>query len=166
MKIDKNQVVTLHYTLNTVDKDGTKTFVEQTNAEQPFTFLYGVGMMLPKFEAEISELVAGDKKSFSVASEEAYGERIDNAITQLPKEMFEQSGLPPVGAVLPLQDQNGNNLMAVVIEVNPEAVTVDLNHPMSGKTLHFDVEVLSNRPATEEELSHGHAHGEDGHSGH
>ena len=123
-------------------------------------------MMLPKFEAELAGMTAGDKKSFSVAPEEGYGERFDDAFTQLPKEMFEQSGMPLVGAVLPLQDQNGNNLMAIVTEVSPEVVTVDLNHPMAGKTLHFDVEVISNRAATEEELSHGHAHGEDGHAEH
>jgi FKBP-type peptidyl-prolyl cis-trans isomerase SlyD len=166
MTIEKNQVVTLHYTLNAEEKDGTKTFVEQTNAEQPFTFLYGLGMMLPKFESELSGMTAGEKKSFSVAPEEGYGERFDDAFTQLPKEMFEQSGMPPVGAVLPLQDQNGNNVTAVVTEVSPEVVTVDLNHPMAGKTLHFDIEVISNREATEEELSHGHAHGEDGHAEH
>jgi FKBP-type peptidyl-prolyl cis-trans isomerase SlyD len=166
MTIEKNQVVTLHYTLNAEEKDGTKNFIEQTNAEQPFTFLYGLGMMLPKFESELSGMTAGEKKSFSVAPEEGYGERFDDAFTQLPKEMFEQSGMPPVGAVLPLQDQNGNNVTAVVTEVSPEVVTVDLNHPMAGKTLHFDIEVISNREATEEELSHGHAHGEDGHAEH
>ncbi|MNY59333.1 FKBP-type peptidyl-prolyl cis-trans isomerase SlyD [compost metagenome] len=74
--------------------------------------------------------------------------------------------MPPVGAVLPLSDNNGNNFQAVVLEVTPEAVTVDLNHPMAGKSLFFDVEILNARPATEEELAHGHAHGEDGHSGH
>ncbi len=166
MTIDKNQVVTLHYTLNAEEKDGTKTFIEQTNAEQPFSFLYGLGMMLPKFEAELQGMTAGEKKSFSVAPEEGYGERIEDAFTQLPNEMFEQSGMPPVGAVLPLQDQNGNQLTAIVTEVSPDAVTVDLNHPMAGKTLHFDIEVIANREATEEELSHGHAHGADGHSGH
>ncbi len=166
MTIDKNQVVTLHYTLNAEEKDGTKTFIEQTNAEQPFSFLYGLGMMLPKFEAELQGMTAGEKKSFSVTPEEGYGERIEDAFTQLPNEMFEQSGMPPVGAVLPLQDQNGNQLTAIVTEVSPDAVTVDLNHPMAGKTLHFDIEVIANREATEEELSHGHAHGADGHSGH
>ena len=74
--------------------------------------------------------------------------------------------MPPVGAILPLQDQDGNQLTAVVMDVNPEAVTVDLNHPMAGKTLNFDVEIVVTRPATEEELSHGHAHGVDGTAGH
>ena len=65
-----------------------------------------------------------------------------------------------------MQDPEGNQVNAVVLDVTDEVVTVDLNHPMAGKTLQFDVEVVATRPATEEELSHGHAHGIDGHSGH
>ncbi|MGZ5189020.1 MAG: FKBP-type peptidyl-prolyl cis-trans isomerase, partial [Kaistella sp.] len=60
----------------------------------------------------------------------------------------------------------GNHLNAIVLEVTPEAVIVDLNHPMAGKTLHFDIEVVATRPATEEELAHGHAHGIDGNAEH
>ncbi len=166
MTIDKNHVVALHYNLNAVEANGEQTFIEKTDADNPFTFLYGVGMMLPKFEAELNGMAAGDKKSFTVSPSEGYGERQENATTQLPVEMFEQSGMPPVGAMLPLQDSNGNHLSAVVLEVTPEAVLVDLNHPMAGKTLAFDVEVVATRPATEEELSHGHAHGIDGNQGH
>lgn len=166
MTIDNNYVVALHYTLNAVEADGTQTFIEKTETENPFVFLYGVGMMLPKFEAELSGLSAGDKRSFTIIPEEGYGERQEGATTQLPVEMFEQSGMPPVGAMLPLQDADGNRVNAVVLEVTPEAVVVDLNHPMAGKTLTFDVEIVATRPATEEELNHGHAHGIDGHSGH
>ena len=166
MTIENNHVVSLHYTLNSIEENGEKSFIEQTNPEQPLTFLYGVGMMLPKFEQEINGLTVGDKKSFSIAANEAYGERVENAYTQLPKEMFEQSGMPPVGAILPLQDQNGNQVAATVVEVAPEVVTVDLNHPMAGKNLQFDIEIVGNRPATEEELSHGHSHGIDGQEGH
>lgn len=166
MTIDKNHVVALHYTLNALEDNGEKTFIEKTDLANPFTFLYGVGMMLPKFEEEIQGMAAGEKKSFTITPEEGYGAKVDNATTQLPVEMFAQSGMPPVGAMLPLQDPEGNHLNAVVLEVTPEAVIVDLNHPMAGKTLHFDIEVSSTRPATEEELSHGHAHGVDGNEAH
>ena len=123
-------------------------------------------MMLPKFEEELQGMSAGEQKSFTITAEEGYGEKQDDATVQLPVEMFEQSGMPPVGAILPLQDPEGNHLNAIVLEVSPEAVTVDLNHPMAGKTLHFDIEVVATRPATEEELAHGHAHGIDGNAGH
>ncbi|QCX53590.1 peptidylprolyl isomerase [Elizabethkingia sp. JS20170427COW] len=166
MNIAENHVVGVQYILHSIEENGEKTFIEQTNLEQPLTFLYGVGMMLPKFEEELAGLSEGDKKSFTLAPQDAYGERFENATTQLPAEMFQQMGMPPVGAVLPLQDQNGNAVNATVLEVSPEMVTVDLNHPMAGKTLEFEVEVVLSRPATEEELAHGHAHGADGHSGH
>ena len=166
MAIENNNVVTLNYILHTTEENGEKTFVEQTTTENPLTFLYGVGMMLPKFEENISGLNEGDKTSFDLAAADAYGERDDKAIAQLPAEMFQETGLPPVGEVLPLQDNQGNQFRAVVVEVTPEAVVADLNHPMAGKSLSFEIEVLNVRPATEEELSHGHAHGIDGTEGH
>ena len=166
MAIENNNVVTLNYILHTTEENGEKTFVEQTTTENPLTFLYGVGMMLPKFEENISGLNEGDKTSFDLAAADAYGERDDKAIAQLPAEMFQETGLPPVGEVLPLQDNQGNQFRAVVVEVTPEAVIADLNHPMAGKSLSFEIEVLNVRPATEEELSHGHAHGVDGTEGH
>ncbi|TJZ60745.1 peptidylprolyl isomerase [Sphingobacterium olei] len=166
MAVENNNVVTLNYILHTVEGNGEKTFVEQTTTENPLTFLYGVGMMLPKFEEKIAGLNEGDKSSFELDAVDAYGERDDKAIAQLPADMFNETGLPPVGEVLPLQDNQGNQFRAVVVEVTPEAVVADLNHPMAGKNLNFDIEILAVRPATEEELSHGHAHGADGHADH
>lgn len=123
-------------------------------------------MMLPKFEENIAGLNAGDKLSFELEAADAYGERDDRAIAQLPAEMFQEIGLPPVGEVIPLQDNQGNQFRAVVTEVTPEAVIADLNHPMAGKKLNFDIEILDTREATAEELAHGHAHGADGTESH
>lgn len=162
MTIENNHAVTVQYKLHTVEANGEKVFVEETTSENPLTYLHGVGMMIPKFEEELSGLVAGDKKSFTISPEEGYGAIDPNAVAQLPLDMFSESGLPPVGAMLPLTDDQGNQFRAVVVEVNDNAVVADLNHPMAGKTLNFDVEVVAARPATEEELSHGHAHGIDG----
>ena len=162
MTIANNNVVTLSYKLHTIEENGEKVFVEETNSENPLTYLHGVGMMIPKFENELSGLTSGDKMSFTITAEEGYGAIDPNAIAQLPLEMFDESGLPPVGAILPLTDDQGNQFRAVVKEVNDAAVVADLNHPMAGKTLSFDIEVISTRPATEEELAHGHAHGADG----
>jgi len=162
MTIENNHVVTVNYVLHTIEANGEKVFVEQSNAEEPLTYLAGAGMMIPKFELELEGLQAGDKKSFVITPEEGYGERVEEAVAQLPLDMFKESGLPPVGAVLPLTDNTGNQFRATVTEVTEEAVIADLNPPMAGKTLNFDVEVLNVRPATEEELAHGHAHGVDG----
>ncbi|KYH04920.1 MULTISPECIES: FKBP-type peptidyl-prolyl cis-trans isomerase [Chryseobacterium] len=166
MTIENNHVVAVKYILHTIEPDGSKILVEETTTENPLTFLYGVGMMIPKFEQNILGLKAGDKAAFVIQPEEAYGERQPDAIAQLPVEMFKESGLPPVGAILPLSDNQGNNFQAFVVEITPEVVVADLNHPMAGKVLDFDVEVLSTRPATEEELAHGHAHGIDGNEAH
>lgn len=166
MAIEKNNVVALTYTLHTIEANGEKTMVEQTTTENPLTYLHGVGMMLPKFEENVEGLSVGDTKSFTLAADDAYGERMEDAVAQLPVEMFAEAGMPPVGAILPLQDNQGNSFNAMVIEVTPEVVVADLNHPMAGKTLNFDVEIVAARPATEEELSHGHAHGIDGNEAH
>ena len=166
MTIENNLVVSVNYVLNTIDANGEKVFVEQSTAEEPLTFLFGAGMMIPKFETELEGLTVGDKKSFIITPEEGYGERNEEAFAQLPLDMFKESGLPPVGAVLPLNDDQGNQFRAIVVEVNENAVIADLNPPMAGKTLSFDVEVLNVRQATEEELQHGHAHGVDGNQGH
>ena len=166
MALEKNDVVTLKYVLHTNDESGEKVFVEETSEDNPMTFLYGVGMMIPKFEESIQNLNVGDKTSFTIEPAEGYGEKNPDAVTQLPLDMFQGQELPPVGAALPLSDNQGNHFQAIVLEVTPEAVIVDLNHPMAGRNLHFDVELLNTRPATEEELAHGHAHGADGHSGH
>ena len=162
MAVENNNVVTLNYKLHTIEEGGEKNFVEETTTENPLTFLYGVGMMLPKFEEQISGLDAGDKKNFELEAPDAYGERDDRAIAQLPADMFQETGLPPVGEVLPLQYNQGNQFRAVVVEVTPEAVVADLNHPMAGKKLNFDIEIIETREATPEELSQGQSDGADG----
>jgi len=165
MKIQPNSVVALTYDLYT-NENGEEVFVEKATEEQPLVFLYGVGMMLPKFEENLSGLSSGDTYDFHLAATDAYGERDDNAIAELGADMFQGMDLPQVDSVLPLQDNHGNHFRARVTSVTDSAVTVDLNHPMAGQDLHFKGQILNVREATEEELSHGHAHGVDGHSGH
>ena len=166
MTIDNNQAVTLKYVLKTDDENGEKVVVEETTNENPLSFIYGAGMMIPKFEEHIKGLKTGDTTSFTILPEDGYGELNPEAVVQLPLDMFEGQELPPVGAILPLSDNQGNHFQAFVVEVTNEAVVADLNHPMAGKPLHFEVEILNNREATAEELSHGHTHGIDGNSGH
>ncbi|MXV52195.1 peptidylprolyl isomerase [Pedobacter sp. HMF7647] len=165
MTIEPNSVVALTYDLYTTD-NGEETFVEQANNENPLVFLYGVGMMLPKFEENLNGLKAGDTYDFELPAVDAYGEKDENAVAQLPIDMFKDAELPVVDSILPLQDNQGNQFRARVTNVDEKAISVDLNHPMAGQNLHFKGEILNVRPATEDELSHGHAHGVDGHSGH
>jgi FKBP-type peptidyl-prolyl cis-trans isomerase SlyD len=165
MKIEPQHVVSLTYNLY-VDQDGTENLVEKTTEEQPLTFLFGAGQMLPRFEENLSTLSTGDAFDFRLPAADAYGEYDEEAVTNLPKEMFAGQDLPEVGNILPLQDNQGNRFQGQVVSVVEDAVIVDLNHPMAGQELHFTGNIINVRPATPEELSHGHAHGADGHHGH
>src|SRR5690606_12090301 len=125
MTITPNHVVTLTYKLHTVE-NGEKTFVEEADKENPLDFLYGAGMMLPKFEEHIAGLKTGDTIDFELSAADAYGETDEAALAQLPADMFKESGFPEVGEVLPLQDNHGNQFRARVTEVNTDHVAVDL----------------------------------------
>lgn len=166
MKIEPQHVVSLTYDLYTNQQDGTEALVESTTQEQPLTFLFGVGQMLPKFEENLSTLSTGDNYDFRISAADGYGEADENAIANLPKDMFNGADLPEIGSILPLQDNNGNRFQGQVVSVTEDSIIVDLNHPMAGQELHFKGVILNVRPATPEELSHGHAHGPDGHHHH
>lgn len=162
MKIDNNHVVGLTYDLY-VTENGDKKYVESATTENPLVFLYGVGMMLPKFEEHLSGLAVGDDYAFTLSAEDGYGEYDEAAVANLPKEMFGDQPLPEIGSILPLQDNNGNQFQGRVVSIVEDAVLVDLNHPMAGHELHFNGTIQEVRPATKEELEHGHVHGAGGH---
>lgn len=165
MKIQPNSVVALTYDLYTKE-NGEEVFVEKADEQNPLVFLYGVGMMLPKFEENLQSLSAGDTYDFHLVAEDAYGAKDENAIAELPIDMFGEMEKPELGSILPLQDNEGNQFRAKVKNISDAAVIVDLNHPMAGQDLHFVGNIISVREATAEELDHGHAHGADGHAGH
>ncbi|GAA4201204.1 FKBP-type peptidyl-prolyl cis-trans isomerase [Pedobacter jeongneungensis] len=168
MNISPNSVVALTYELHTTNEEGQQVFVEKADEQNPLVFLYGVGMMLPKFEEHLTGLKTGDEYSFELSAADGYGDIDPGAYADLPKTMFTEAGgeLPNVGDVIPLQDNNGNQFRAGVTAVHDETISVDLNHPMAGKNLLFSGVILNVREATQDELAHGHAHGADGHSGH
>lgn len=166
MKIEAHSVVSLTYDLYTNQPDGTEGLVESTTAERPLTFLYGVGQMLPKFEEHLSSLSAGDTYEFRLTAEDAYGEYDEEAVANLPIDMFNGTELPEVGSILPLQDNEGHHFQGQVVSITEDSVLVDMNHPMAGHPLHFKGTILTVRPATAEELDHGHVHGPDGHHHH
>ncbi|MCH5305783.1 MAG: peptidylprolyl isomerase [Rikenella sp.] len=152
MKISENKFVSLAYTL-TVDG----RVADQATAERPLEFVYGIGMLLPKFEEFIAGKEAGERFEFVLSPAEGYGELNPQAVVNLPKDVFMVDGAIPddmltVGNVLPMADQNGNRLMGTVKAVNDTDVTMDFNHPMAGKTLNFAGEILGVREATPEDM--------------
>jgi len=166
MKIEPNKVVSLTYDLYTKEEDDSESLVESTTVEEPLVFLYGAGQMLPKFEEHLSGLIVGDNYEFELSAEDAYGEYNDEAVTKLPKSMFEVNELPEEGSMLPLQDESGHHFQGQVLAIEEDVVVVDLNHPMAGQELRFKGQITNVRDASAEELEHGHVHGEDGHMNH
>lgn len=170
MNITKNSVVTLGYTLKTrTGLSLEENQVEKTTPDRPFVFLYGVGMLLPDFEKNLTGKKAGDKFDFFIPADRGYGVKNDKYIMNIPIDSFKgpQGNVDlneiRVGNMLSMSDQDGNQLQGKILEVTPVHVRMDFNHPLAGHELHFTGEVIGVRAATEEELSHGHVHGPGGH---
>ncbi|MDY0342467.1 MAG: peptidylprolyl isomerase [Lentimicrobium sp.] len=166
MTISKNKVVSLTYELKLDDNKGQ--VVDKADKEQPLVFLFGAGNLLPKFESNIESLNVNDTFEFTLDSEDAYGKANNEAVIDLPIDIFKVDGkideeMLQIGNVIPMQDNNGNPLEGLVVEVSDDEVKMDFNHPLAGKILHFTGKVVDVRDASEEEISHGHVHGAHGH---
>ena len=165
MQIKKNTVVSLSYILKQDNADGG--VIEIAKETDPLVFIYGAGMMIPKFEENLGELTPGDGFEFTLLSGEAYGEYESDAIIDLDKQIFSMDGvideeMLTIGNLIPMRDNNGNMLQGKVMGVTDDSVKMDFNHPMAGKNLHFTGKILDVREATADEMSHGHVHGDGG----
>ncbi|NUS39798.1 MAG: peptidylprolyl isomerase [Lysobacter sp.] len=157
MKIEKDRVVRFHYS---VAEQGQEP-VESSKGGEPLAILYGHGNIIPGLEKAMDGREAGESFSAEVPAAEAYGEKREGLTQRVPKKHFGEQRLVP-GMQVVLNTNFGPR--AVTIEkVGMSVVDVDLNHPMAGKDLHFDIDVVDVREATPEELEHGHVHGEGGH---
>jgi FKBP-type peptidyl-prolyl cis-trans isomerase SlyD len=157
MKIEKDRAVRFHYTVGGVGQPAT----ESSNGGEPLAILIGHGNIIPGLEKAMEGREAGESFSVDVPAAEAYGERRDGLSQRIPKKHFGEQRLMP-GMQVVLQTNFGPR--AVTIEkVGMSVVDVDLNHPMAGKDLHFDIEIVEVREASAEEVEHGHVHGDGGH---
>lgn len=170
MSISLNSVVSVNYHLTVAGENGGEEItIEKTSTEDPFVFLFGGGQLLPEFEKNLSGKNKGDKFDFRVSAAEGYGEYQLDHIVSLPVANFlgEDGKLDSetiaVGKNVPMVDHEGHRLWGKVLEISLENIRMDFNHPLAGKELHFNGEVLDTRAATEEELAHGHVHGPGGH---
>lgn len=159
MKIAKNKVASLAYELEVEGK-----IADKAGKEQPLEYIHGTHMLLPRFEEEVEGKEPGEKFEFTLSAEEGYGAYKPEYKFDLPKSAFEVNGvlqeqiLQP-GNLVPMLDRNGNVVRGLVAAVSEDKVSMDFNHPMAGKTLHFSGEVVAVRDASEEELTNG-LHGE------
>jgi FKBP-type peptidyl-prolyl cis-trans isomerase SlyD len=163
LPVAPNHVVSISYTLSLADGE-VADFAE---ADAPLVFIHGIGQTLDAFDARLEGLNVGDGFSFKLPAEEGYGMHTDEWIVELPKSVFGGDDVPAdllqLGAMLPMQDQDGNPMDGEVIEFGAATVKMDFNHPLAGEALHFTGTILAVREATAEELDHGHVHGEGGH---
>jgi FKBP-type peptidyl-prolyl cis-trans isomerase SlyD len=168
MNISKEKVVSVKYTLRVSQNNQPAEQVEQTSKEHPFVFLFGHEAALPEFEQHLEGKKPGDRFDFNITSENGYGSHEKDNIVQIDKAAFEVDGefdsaRVKVDAELPMRDNEGHTLVGKVTSITDTHVEMDFNHPLAGFDLHFTGEVLDVREATQEELSHGHVHGEHGH---
>lgn len=154
MKAGKDKVVSLHYTLSV---DGEKVESSHDRDEQLWVLL-GHGQLIPGLESALEGREAGESLQVDVAAADGYGEREEGQIQRMSKKYFPHANRLKPGMVTVLQLKEGGQRAVTVHKVGMSAIDVDLNHPMAGKTLHFDVVIGEVREATEEEVAHGHAH--------
>lgn len=157
MKISDKTFVSVCYKLNVGEEDELE-LMEEATQEAPLSFVFGTGNMLPAFEDKLTGLGKGDKFSFALSPEDAYGDFNEEYVIELPKSIFEVDGKFDEeqvfeGNTLPMMDSNGNRMNGSVLEVKEDIVVMDFNHPLSGETLNFDGEVLEVRNATAEEIA-------------
>ena len=158
MKISSGSVVGIDYSLHL----GDGKVIDASGPGEPMTYLHGEGQIVPGLESALEGLSVGDQKQVVIAPADGYGEHDPRGLQEVPRTAFPPGFEPQVGMELTAEGPNGEPVPFTVREVKPEAVVIDLNHPLAGKTLHFDVTVREVRQATEEEIAHGHAHGADG----
>ncbi|MFN7184268.1 MAG: peptidylprolyl isomerase [Thermomonas haemolytica] len=158
MKIEKDRVVRFHYA---VAEAGQAPMESSKDVGEPLAILFGHSQIIPGLEKAMEGRQAGDSFKAAVVAADAYGERRPGLTQRIAKKHFGEMRLEP-GMQVVLNTQHGPR--AVTIEkVGMSVVDVDLNHPMAGKDLEFDIEIVDVREASEEELAHGHVHGEGGH---
>lgn len=158
MQISADKVVLFHYTL----RNDADEVLDSSEGKDPLPYLHGHQNIVPGLESALEGLSVGDKKLVTVPPEQAYGERRDDAVqnvplTELPEEIPREEGLQIFA-----EGPDGQHFPLWITAVNEDTVTLDGNHPLAGQTLHFDVFIAEVRAAEPEELEHGHVHGPGG----
>jgi FKBP-type peptidyl-prolyl cis-trans isomerase SlyD len=157
MKITANKVAVIHYAVS----NGEDTLIDSSYDHEPLSIIHGTGYLIPGLENALEGHEVGDKFEVTVSPEEGYGERFDDYVQTVPKEMFADIEDLAVGAQLRATTDDGEQTV-IVVDMTDDTITVDGNHPLAGIELKFEVEVLEVRDATEDELAHGHVHSEGG----
>jgi FKBP-type peptidyl-prolyl cis-trans isomerase SlyD len=154
LMIGKHSVVSIHYTL----KDDDGEVMDSSEGREPLAYLHGANNLIPGLEDELQGKTAGAKFQTTIEPKDAYGEISEELKQTISMQMFQGVDEVQPGMTFIAQGEGGQQRQVRVVEVDGDDVSIDANHPMAGKTLHFDVEVVEVREATPQELEHGHVH--------
>ena len=157
MQVGADKVVAIHYTL----RDDAGEVLDSSEGRNPMTYLHGAGNIVPGLEQALNGKQVGDELKVKVAPADGYGERDEANVRNVPRRRLPEGKIVP-GMRLRLETEHGPMIVAVTA-VQGDYATIDGNHPLAGKTLHFEVKVVEVRDATAEERTHGHVHGPGGH---
>jgi FKBP-type peptidyl-prolyl cis-trans isomerase SlyD len=160
VEITKDKIVAFEYTLT----DDQGNVIDKSEGRGPLAYLHGRGGIIPGLEEALEGKTSGDELKVTVPPEKGYGARNDGLLNRVPKEAFKGQLEFELGLQFPVQDQAGNQRLVTIVHIEEDAVVLDANHPLAGVDLTFDVKIIEVRDATEEELSHGHSHGQGGHA--
>ncbi|HWP41541.1 MAG TPA: peptidylprolyl isomerase [Tepidisphaeraceae bacterium] len=158
-QITRNKVATIDYTLT----DPQGQILDSSRGGQPLSYLHGMGNIIPGLESALEGKRVGDQVSVTIPPEQAYGQRDERLVHDVPRRAFQGVQDIRPGMQFRAQGASGQQQIVTVVSVADDSVKVDANHPLAGVTLKFDVSVRSIRDATAEELAHGHAHEAAGH---
>ena len=153
VKIENKRVVQIHYTL----KDDQGEILDSSAGKSPLPYIHGIGALIPGLEKQLLGKQAGDKFTAIIAPAEGYGDYDNDQVFEVPVDGFQGDEEMEIGMQVQLDTENGPAI-ATITDIQGEVVTLDMNHPLAGVPLHFDVEVVEVREATQQELEHGHVH--------
>jgi FKBP-type peptidyl-prolyl cis-trans isomerase SlyD len=158
MQISADKVVLINYTLT--NSKGEK--LDSSEGREPLAYIHGYGNLIPGLERDLEGKKTGDSFKASIAPDDAYGVRTEENVHLVSKSGFQGDEEMFEGMQVQVETNDGP-VMAHITSIKGDDVTLDLNHPLAGETLHFDVEVVEVRDASKDELAHGHVHGPGGH---
>ncbi|MBW2091070.1 MAG: peptidylprolyl isomerase [Deltaproteobacteria bacterium] len=138
-KAENGDAVKVHYTGRLEDQ----TVFDSSENREPLEFEIGSGQVIPGFENGIIGMAVGDQKTIIIPAEEAYGPRREELVVEVPKSNFPEHIIPEIGQRLQLRQANNNLIDVIVTKINEEEITLDANHPLAGKTLIFDTELVA-----------------------
>jgi FKBP-type peptidyl-prolyl cis-trans isomerase SlyD len=157
-KIEAGKVVGFHYTL----KNDAGEVLDSSSGGEPLQYLHGAGNIVPGLETELTGKAVGDDLSVTVQPADGYGERDEQMVHHVAKAQFPDGMEIEVGMQFGMYGPGGQPIPVWVTAIEGDTVTIDMNHPLAGSKLHFQVKITSVREATAEEQQHGHPHGPDG----